>query len=197
MSDNEASQLKRGANNLRVTLGVVGLVTAVLGLLILIFPGQSGKITMSIIAGLTATYAIIVGIAYLGNAIFSKTLRAWGRIGYVLLGLLYVVGGVIVLFNLSGAATVLAVIIAIVIGVLWLFEGVMAFTTLRESPSKGWSVFYGIVSIIAGLVLIFSPLLGIVTLWWLLGIAMLVLGIVQIVRAFTIKPDKYANVGVE
>ena len=42
-----------------------------------------------------------------------------------------------------------------------------------------------IISIIAGGVLCFSPLLGAVALWWLLGIALVVLGILQIIRAFS------------
>lgn len=194
MSSSEANLLQRGAKNLRVTLGLVGLFVAVIGLLILLFPGESGEITMKIIAGFLAVYAFIVGIAYLGNSVFSKTLRAWARVGNILLGLLYLLGGVIMLINLSATAAVLAIFIAIVIGILWLLDGIIALTTLNESPSKGWTVFYGLLSIIAGLILIFSPLLGIVTLWWLLGISMLVLGIVQIVRAFTIKPKRFAGV---
>ena len=53
-----------------------------------------------------------------------------------------------------------------------------------DSPSKGWAIFFGILSIIAGIVLLFSPLY-IVVLWWILGISLIVLGIIQIVRAFT------------
>lgn len=190
----EANQLKTGASNLRVTLGVIGLFAAVIGLLILFFPGESGIIAMDILAAMLAVYALIVGIAYIGNAIFSKTLRGWARVGNALLGLLYILAAVVITINLTETAAVLAIFIAIFIGVAWLFEGVMALSTLNESPSKGWSAFYGIVSIIAGLSLAISPLLGAVMLWWLLGIMLLVLGIMQIVRAFTIKPKKFAGV---
>lgn len=194
MSTLEANQLKKGASNLRVTLGILGLFTAILGLLILIFPAQSGEAAMLIIAGIVTVYAFIAGIGYIGNSIFSKTLRPWARVGNILLGLLYLLGGVILLINLTAAAAVLAVFISVIIGVLWIIEGIMVFTALGESPSKGWSVFYGIVSIIAGILLILMPLLGLITLWWLVGISMLVLGIVQIVRAFTINPNKFAGV---
>lgn len=194
MSTLEANQLKKGASNLRVTLGILGLFTAILGLLILIFPAQSGEAAMLIIAGIVTVYAFIAGIGYIGNSIFSKTLRPWERVGNILLGLLYLLGGVILLINLTAAAAVLAVFISVIIGVLWIIEGIMVFTALGESPSKGWSFFYGIVSIIAGILLILMPLLGLITLWWLVGISMLVLGIVQIVRAFTINPNKFAGV---
>ena len=54
--------------------------------------------------------------------------------------------------------------------------------TLR---SKGWTIFFAIVSIIAGLFLLFNAITGAAILWWILGISLIVLGIIQIVRAFT------------
>ena len=48
----------------------------------------------------------------------------------------------------------------------------------------------GIVSIIAGIVLIVTPLVAAVTLWILVGASLAVMGVVQIVRAFTLKPAK-------
>jgi uncharacterized membrane protein HdeD (DUF308 family) len=60
----------------------------------------------------------------------------------------------------------------------------MAFTVVKQSGNKTWTVIYGIISVIAGLSLMLSPLLGAVTLWLLLGISMVVMGVVQVVRAF-------------
>ena len=39
----------------------------------------------------------------------------------------------------------------------------------------------------AGIILLLSPLWGAIVLWWLLGISLVVLGIIQVVRAFTFK----------
>ncbi len=52
------------------------------------------------------------------------------------------------------------------------------------------AIIYGIIAVVAGLVLIFSPILGAVTLWILLGASLVVMGLVQIFRAFSIKPAK-------
>ena len=54
-----------------------------------------------------------------------------------------------------------------------------------DAPSKGWAIFFGLLGIIAGILLLFSPLWGAVVLFTIVGIALMVLGIVQIVRAFT------------
>ncbi len=49
--------------------------------------------------------------------------------------------------------------------------------------ARAWTIFFAIVSILAGIVLLFSPLLGAVTLFLLIGISLVILGIFQIVRA--------------
>ena len=85
------------------------------------------------------------------------------------------------------AAVSLAVFIGILVGIMWIVEGVVALTTIGLSGSKGWSVFFAILSIVAGIVLLFSPLWGAIVLWWLLGISLVVLGIIQMIRAFTFK----------
>ena len=54
-----------------------------------------------------------------------------------------------------------------------------------DAGSRGWAIFFGILSILAGIVVLFSPLWGIAILFVIAGIALIVLGIVQIVRAFT------------
>lgn len=193
MTSTEPNLLQRGADGLRIALGVGGLISVVLGLLILLYPGKSGAAAMSVIAVIIAAYALVVGVSYLGISIFSRTIGGWARTGHIVLGLLYVVGGAIMMLNLAAARELLTLFLVIVIGVLWLFEGVMAFTVVGQSSSKAWTVIYGAISVIAGLVLIFSPLLAAVTLWLLLGISMLVLGLVQVVRAFSIKPSELAS----
>ncbi len=79
----------------------------------------------------------------------------------------------------------LAVFIGILVGILWIIEGVVSLSTLGEAASKGWTIFFAIISIIAGIVLLFNAIVGAAILWWILGISLIVLGIIQIVRAFT------------
>lgn len=175
------------ADSLRTVLGVGGLVAALIGALILLFPGKTGQLAMSIIAVMIALYAVIAGAIYLGSAIFSKAVSGWDRTANVLLGLLYLAAGVVVFVDLAFTAQLLASFLGLFIGVVWVFEGIFAMTARKGSAHRGWSIFYGIVSLIAGFVLISSPWLGAITLWWLLGISMLVLGVVQAVRAFSTK----------
>ena len=187
MSTPESTLLNRASDGVRTALGVGGLIAVVLGLLIIFFPTKSGAVAMQIVAAVMAAYALVVGVVYIGTSIFSRTLGGWARTGHIMLGLLYVIGGVIMMVNLGATAVVLAIFLSVTIGILWLFEGVLALTMIKQSSNKVWTVIYAIISIIAGVVLLLSPIISAITLWLLLGISMVVLGVVQVVRAFAAK----------
>ena len=187
MSTPESTLLNRASDGVRTASGVGGLIAVVLGLLIIFFPTKSGAVAMQIVAAVMAAYALVVGVVYIGTSIFSRTLGGWARTGHIMLGLLYVIGGVIMMVNLGATAVVLAIFLSVTIGILWLFEGVLALTMIKQSSNKVWTVIYAIISIIAGVVLLLSPIISAITLWLLLGISMVVLGVVQVVRAFAAK----------
>ncbi len=178
---------KRAVNAVRVALGVGGLVALVIGLIILFNPVGSGVVAMQIVAVIVAIYFVIAGLVYIGSMVFSREMSGWRRVGYALLGLLYLIAGIVAFGNINTFAAVLATFLAIFIGVVWVFEGVLAFTSVKQSPAKALTVIYGIVSIIAGIVLIFSPLFAVVALWIILGVSLVLMGLVQIVRAFKMK----------
>ena len=181
---------RKATDVIRTIMGVGGLVALVIGVLILINPVESGAVMMKFVAIVLAIYMVIAGLVFLGSMIFSKTMGGWRRVGNAVLGLLYLIAGIIIFGNLGATAAALTMVLSIFIGILWIFEGIMSFAAARESKSKTWSIIYGIVSIIAGIVLIVTPLVAAVTLWILVGASMAVMGVVQIVRAFTLKSAK-------
>ena len=174
---------KAAVNGIRTALGLSGAIALIVGILILVWPGK----TAIVVTGIIAVYAIIAGLVYAGLGIFSKAMSGWARVGHIVLGLLYVIAGIVAFFNLGGTAVFLALFLGILVGIMWIVEGVVALTTLGGTAAKGWTVFFAILSIVAGIILLFSPLWGAVVLWWLLGISLIVLGILQIARAFTFK----------
>jgi len=178
---------ERVGDTLRIVLGLGGLIALILGILIMVNPLKSAAIIMQIVAVIVALYMVGVGVVYLGGAIFSKSMSGWPRTGNIVLGILYVVAGIILFSNLAATAAVLTAFLSIMIGILWMLEGLLAFSTVKASGHKALTVIYGIISVIAGLVLILSPILGAITLWLLLGISMVVMGAIQVVRAFSVK----------
>lgn len=180
MSTQSGPTAKTAVNGIRTALGVGGVVSLIVGILILVLPRTMAEVLTAIIA----IYAIIGGVTYAALGIFSKTMGGWSRIGHVVLGIVFIVAAIFVFANLGASTVALAALLGIVVGVMWLVEGVVALTTLSDSSSKAWSIFYAIISIVAGIVLLLSPFFGAAILWWLLGISLVVLGILQIVRAF-------------
>ena len=172
---------KTATNGIRTALGLGGALSVILGIVILVWPGKTAMIVTAIIA----IYAIVAGLVYAGMGIFATGKGGWSRAGHVLLGVLYVVAGIVAFSNLGLAALSLAVFLGILVGIMWVIEGVVALSTLDLAPSRGWTIFYAIISIIAGVTLLFSPLWGAVVLWWLIGISAVVMGIIQIGRAFS------------
>ncbi|WP_404432747.1 DUF308 domain-containing protein [Microbacterium lacus] len=167
-------------NGIRTALGIGGVLSVIVGILILVWPGK----TAMVVAAIIAIYAIAAGLVYAGLGIFSKSKGGWARVGHIALGILFIIAGVIAFANLGATTTWLAIFIGILVGIMWIIEGIVSLSTLGDASSKGWTIFFAILSLIAGIVLLFSPLY-IVALWWVLGISLVVLGIIQIVRAFT------------
>ncbi|GAB3796396.1 HdeD family acid-resistance protein [Humibacter antri] len=179
----ESPAAKTAVNGIRTAFGVGGLVALIVGIIILVWPGHAAVALTAVIAA----YAIIGGLVYAGLGIFSKTMGGWARVGHIILGIVFIIAGIIAFTQLSHTAVWLAIFLGILVGIMWIVEGIVALTALGTSTSRGWSLFFAILSIIAGIILLFSPLWGAVVLWWLLGISLVVLGIIQIVRAFTFK----------
>lgn len=172
---------KTATNGIRTALGISGVLSIILGTLILVWPGKTAMVVTAIIA----IYAIAAGLVYAGLGIFSAGKDGWSRIGHILLGVLFVISGIVAFMNLGATTAWLAIFLGILVGIMWIVEGVVALSTLSVAPSKGWTVFFAIISIVAGITLLFSPLWGALVLWWLLGIAALVMGVIQVFRAFS------------
>lgn len=172
--------------SIRITLAVSGAIALIAGIVLLVWPLK----TAVLVTGIIASYLIIAGLVYIGLGIFSGKKGGWARVGHIVLGALYIVAGVIAFLNLTAATITLAFITAIFLGVSWIVDGVVALTLLNKDGSKAWTIIYAVLGIAAGVIVIFSPLLAAVALWWVLGVTLVVLGIIQIVRAITLGRDE-------
>lgn len=176
-----ADHATRMDGGIRIALGIGGLIALIAGVLILFWPVR----TAMAITVLVAIYAVAAGVVYVAIGIWSRTRGGWSRAGNIILGVLFVIAGVVAFMNIAATAAALAIVLGIVIGAVWLVEGIVTLTTLSGATSKGWRVFAAIVSILAGIAMLWSPLWGIEFLYWLAGISLVVIGVVQIVRAST------------
>jgi uncharacterized membrane protein HdeD (DUF308 family) len=107
----------------------------------------------------------------------------------IFLGVLTVIFGVIAI----GSPLVTGVAVAVFVGFLLLASGVTQIIHALKSKQWGtgfWGTVIGLLGVAAGLLMIFRPLVGLVTMTMLLAIYFLIDGISEIVAAFRIKPDQ-------
>jgi uncharacterized membrane protein HdeD (DUF308 family) len=177
--------------SIRITLAVSGALALIAGLVLLIWPVKSAVIVTAIFA----SYLVIAGLVYIGLGIFSHARSGWARVGHIVLGLFYIAAGVIAFANLTAAAATLALVVVIFIGISWIIDGVVALSLLGQDGSRVWTLLYALLSVIAGIIVLFSPLIAGLAFWLFLGISLVALGIVQIVRAITIGKEAKGFVG--
>ncbi|MEL4318352.1 DUF308 domain-containing protein [Leifsonia sp. YIM 134122] len=168
-------------NTIRVALGVGGAIALIIGLLITFQP-QAAATTIAILLGI---YFVVAGLVYVGIGTFARGIAGGARALDIILGVLFLIGAWLAFANLSGTVAFLAVFLGIVIGILWIIEGIATLAQLGDAPSRGWAIFIAIVSIIAGAALLFAPVWGAQLLFLVTGIALIVLGVMQVIRAFT------------
>ncbi|MEZ5187938.1 MAG: DUF308 domain-containing protein [Microbacterium sp.] len=173
------SIVKTATNGIRTALGVAGVLTLIAGILILVWPGQTAAVVTGI---LRSTRSLRAPRVRRPRNLSPRAAAGWARIGYIVLGVVHR-GRHCRLGNLKTTKLLLGVFVAAMVGIAWIIEGIVSLSTLGDASSKVWTVIFAIISIIAGVYLLFSPLWGAVVLWWLLGIMLIVMGIVNIVRA--------------
>ncbi|CAH0157017.1 HdeD family acid-resistance protein [Microbacterium foliorum] len=185
MTDPLAAGAGSLVKSIRIVLAVSGAIALLAGIVLLVWPVKSAVIVTAIFA----SYLVVAGLVYIGLAVFSRIEGGWARIGHIVLGLIYIVAGVIAFANLGVAAATLALVVVIFIGISWIVDGVVALSLLGQDGSRVWTLLYALLSIVAGIVVLFSPLYAAAVLWLVLGISLVALGLVQIVRAITLGKD--------
>ena len=178
---------KKAKNAIRGTNAILGIAAIILGLALLIWPGA----TLKVAAIALGAYFVVSGVVRIVTAIVELGLPGGWRVLDILIGLMLAVGGVVTLKNAALSGATLAMLITMVVGLGWMLEGVMALVESWRMPSSAWAVIYALLSIIAGFIVLFSPISS--TTWLILfgGCALVVIGIVAIVRAFTFgKPNR-------
>lgn len=163
----------------RLALLIGGLISVAFGIAILFWPTK----TAVALAGVIGLYAVIAGIVYVSIAILAKSLGTGGRIGHVLLGLLYIMAGVYAFTSLQQSAVFLGLFLTAMVGIMWIIEGFTSLFTLGQADSTFLTIFFAVISVIAGFMLLSSLVWGAVFLWWFLGLSLVVLGALNAIRA--------------
>ncbi|MEB3981902.1 HdeD family acid-resistance protein [Mycobacterium sp. 663a-19] len=162
---------------------VSGILSLILGVLVLAWPG----ISILVAAIWFGVYLVITGIAQVVFA-FSLHVTAGSRILLFISGAAALILALLAFRHFGQGYAVL--LLAIWIGVGFIFRGVATTISAIQDPhlpGRGWSIFVGVISLLAGIIIIASPFDSIVTLTLVVGVWFVVIGVFEIVSSFGIR----------
>ena len=189
------------SEKLRVTIttyrwgfGIAGLVAIAMGIFVLVWPNEMVKIA----ALMVGIYAVLSGLIYIFTAIRAKEIKSLARITRVIAGIAFITAGIVMLSFLSASAVVLANVLGVILGILWMVEGVSALMLLRgRVEQNALATGYAIVALAIGVLLLLTPVWGTVFLRWMIGFGLVLLGIAQVYRAAMASREIKVNIEVK
>jgi uncharacterized membrane protein HdeD (DUF308 family) len=164
-------------SGIRVWLGLGGLISLVLGILVVVWPIA----TLGVVAIFFGIYFLVIGLIRLFVGIFADGIGAGRRILNIVLGLFVFALGIVSFKNQELTIAFLGTLI----GMVWIVEGVAAITESADGSSRWPGIVFGVIYIFSGLVVLCVPLGSVMALTIWGGAFLIFAGIMQIVRAFT------------
>ncbi|EJZ10169.1 HdeD family acid-resistance protein [Mycolicibacterium vaccae] len=158
-----------------------GILAVLLGVLILVWPG----ITILVAAIFFGAYLLVTGISQVIFA-FSLDVSAGGRVLLFLSGAAALILAVLCFRSLQESILLLA----IWIGIGFVFRGVATAVSAISDPllpGRGWEIFIGVISLIAGVIMLAAPFESLTTLTLVVGIWLIVIGVFEVISAFGIR----------
>jgi uncharacterized membrane protein HdeD (DUF308 family) len=158
---------------------IIGVLTLILGIIVSFHPGGS----LNVVAVLLGILAILSGIFHLVR-IFGRgeAHRVWSGI----VGLAFIVVGVLLIRHLH----VTLALIGLYVGLVWIVQGVTALIAAFAGggrEGRGWWIFFGAISVIAGIVVVSTPVDSLTVLTVLIGIWFIIMGIIEIIGGLMIR----------
>jgi uncharacterized membrane protein HdeD (DUF308 family) len=160
---------------------VSGVLTILLGAMVLVWPGP-----------MFGVYLLVSGFAELFLA-FTLPRSAATRVMLFLTGALSLVLAILSFRHFGDAYAVL--LLSLWIGAGFIFLGVSENAVAlsdRDLPGRGWYVALGLMTVIAGGIMLVWPFDSLVVLTIVSGVSLVVLGLIQIVKSFQIRSDTKA-----
>lgn len=186
MSQSESVIIEESPDNMMAVIGrnwwvllFAGILSLLVGIAAIAWPGK----TVIVVAVVFAIWLIVSGIFSIVRG-FASGLTGGMRALFIITGILSLVLGI---FAIRGEFQELY-ILSLFIGIGFLFRGFSTlFLGFESKDGRGWNIFFGVVMLIGGLIVLIWPGISLVTLTWVVGIWLVVIGIYEIIAAFSVK----------
>jgi uncharacterized membrane protein HdeD (DUF308 family) len=165
---------------------ISGILSLIVGVVVLAWPGK----TLLFAAVAFGVYLLITGVAQVIFA-FGLHVSSGGRVLLFISGAASLVLAMLAFRHFSWGDDATAVyLLAIWIGVGFIFRGVA--TTISaisdpHLPGRGWSIFVGVTSLLAGMIMLGSPLSTLALLAEVVGVWLIIIGVFEVISSFGIR----------
>jgi uncharacterized membrane protein HdeD (DUF308 family) len=162
-----------------------GLLAVVLGVVILTWPQPSVVAT----AALFGVYLVLSGIALVVLA-FSLPASGGSRFLNFISGVASIALGILAFRHFGEGYAVLVLAIWIATG--FIIRGMFVTASaigVPQFPGRGWAIFFGLITIIAGFVMLAYPFDSIETLALVVGAWLVILGATEVISGFGMRSD--------
>lgn len=159
-----------------------GIAALVVGVLLLAWPSE----TLTLVAILIGISLIVAGLMRLIQGFAGHQISGAARAGDVVIGLIAIVVGLYCLKHPNFTITTLAIIV----GIFWVIYGIADLAAGLSSgpvPGRGLMIATGVLSLLAGLIVMFWPTISLTVLVAVMGIWLLVYGVALTVMAFQLR----------
>jgi uncharacterized membrane protein HdeD (DUF308 family) len=163
-----------------------GLLAVVLGAVILAWPEPS-VVAAAVLFGV---YLVVSGVALVFSA-FTLPISGGSRFLNFISGIASVALGILAFRHFGEGYAVLLLAIWVAAG--FIIRGMFATASaisVSQLPGRGWAIFFGIISVIAGFVMLAYPFDSIATLALVVGVWLIILGSVEVVSGFGMRSDE-------
>jgi uncharacterized membrane protein HdeD (DUF308 family) len=159
-----------------------GLGGIAVGVLLLAWP----KATLAIVAVLIGASLIVAGLLRLIDGFTAHESAVGRRVAHVLIGLLAIIAGLYCIrhYNLTIAG------LAIIVGLFWILHGIADVAIAAFAgpfPGRGGTAVAGLLSLAAGLIVLFWPTISLTVLIAVIGIWLIVYGVLMAITAFGLR----------
>ncbi|MBV8182644.1 MAG: HdeD family acid-resistance protein [Mycobacterium sp.] len=165
---------------------VFGVLNVILGVVMLVYPGPS----IIVAAVLFGVFLALSGVAEFIAAVSLPVASAAARVLLLVSAAASIILAVLAFRHFEEGYGVL--LLAIWIGIGFVFRGVSAAAAAISDhafPGRGWAIFFGIVSVIAGIVVLAYPFDSISVLILVAGVWLIIIGVLEIVSGISLRSD--------
>lgn len=160
-----------------VGIGVLGIIA---GVLALVWPHA----TLLLVALTFGIFLLFIGAGDLVAAFGAKDSSGAARFFFGVLGVLAIVAGIILIIHPDSSLLTAAW----VLGLWFAISGVVQLVQGFSNPiGRGFNIVFGLIGLIAGVIVLVNPGVGIVTLILIVSISFIVRGAVAIAVGLTVK----------